>query len=159
MLGPAPLFLVLESMGYEVEAAHHEVAPGQHEIDFKYADAVKTADNIITFRFVVKKVALSHGLHATFMPKPLSDVNGSGMHMNMSLFTLSGENAFDDPEGEDGLSPSARGFIAVLLAAGLVGIEKGLDCGGPVNENIFMMSKREKSRGKVSGEVLNLMWY
>ena len=100
--------LVLESMGYEVEAAHHEVAPGQHEIDFKYADAVRTADNIVTFRFVVKRVALDHGLHATFMPKPLSEVNGSGMHTNISLFDLSGNNAFDDPFEEDGLSHVAR---------------------------------------------------
>jgi glutamine synthetase len=227
--------MVLESMGYEVEAAHHEVAPGQHEIDFRYADAVTTADNIVTFRFVVKKVALLHGLHATFMPKPLSDVNGSGMHMNMSLFTLDGVNAFDEPSGENGLSSEARGFIAglldharalvavtnplvnsykrlvpgyeapinvawseknrsplirvpakkgnearcevrvpdpscnpylaltVLLAAGLDGIEKGMDCGEPVNKNIFQMSQREKRRKKIRQlpsnlfEALNLL--
>jgi glutamine synthetase len=213
--------LVLEAMGYEVEAAHHEVAPGQHEIDFKYADAVTTADNIVTFRFVVKKVALTYNLHATFMPKPLAHVNGSGMHTNMSLFTRSGENVFDDPEGVNGLSTAARGFIAgllkharayvavtnplvnsykrlvpgheapinvawseknrsplirvpavkgmsarcevrvpdpscnpylalaVLLAAGLDGIECGLDCGDPVNRNIFEMSSREKARKKI----------
>jgi len=213
--------MVLESMGYEVEAAHHEVAPGQHEIDFRYEDAVTTADNIVTFRFVVKKVALAYGLHATFMPKPLSDVAGSGMHMNMSLLTLDGENAFNDPSGRNGLSQIARGFIAgllsharafvavtnplvnsykrlvpgyeapvnvawseknrsplirvpakkgsetrcevrvpdpscnpylaltVLLAAGLDGIENGMDCGEPVNRNIFQMSLREKRRKKV----------
>lgn len=213
--------MVLESMGYEVEAAHHEVAPGQHEIDFRYADAVTTADNIVTFRFVVKKVALLHGLYATFMPKPLAEVNGSGMHMNMSLLTLDDKNAFDDPEGENGLSPAARGFIAgllkharalvavtnplvnsykrlvpgyeapinvawseknrsplirvpakkgtearcevrvpdpscnpylaltALLAAGLDGIEQGMDCGEPVNKNIFQMSQREKNRRKI----------
>ncbi|MBN2585988.1 MAG: glutamine synthetase [Candidatus Fermentibacteraceae bacterium] len=213
--------MVLESMGYEVEAAHHEVAPGQHEIDFRYADAVTTADNIVTFRFVVKKVALAHGLHATFMPKPLSDVAGSGMHMNMSLLSPEGENAFDDPDGRNGLSKTARGFIAgllnharalvavtnplvnsykrlvpgyeapvnvawseknrsplirvpakkgtetrcevrvpdpscnpylaltVLLAAGLDGIRNGMDCGEPVNRNIFQMSMREKRRLKI----------
>jgi glutamine synthetase len=213
--------MVLESMGYEVEAAHHEVAPGQHEIDFRYEDAVTTADNIVTFRFVVKKVAMLHGLHATFMPKPLSDVAGSGMHMNMSLLSLDGKNAFSDPNGRNGLSTAARGFIAglldharsmvavtnplvnsykrlvpgyeapvnvawseknrsplirvparrgpqtrcevrvpdpscnpylaltVLLAAGLDGIEKKMDCGEPVNKNIFQMSQREKSRRKV----------
>ena len=213
--------LVLEAMGYEVEAAHHEVAPGQHEIDFKYADAITTADNIVTFRFVVKKVALDYRLHATFMPKPLSHVNGSGMHVNMSLFTGDGLNAFDDPDGPHGLSEAARGFIggllrharafvavtnplvnsykrlvpgfeapinvawseknrsplirvpavkgtsarcevrvpdpscnpylalAVLLAAGLDGIVNGIDCGEPVNRNIFLMSNRERSRRKI----------
>ncbi len=214
--------LVLEAMGYEVEAAHHEVAPGQHEIDFKYEDAVTTADNIITFRFVVKKVALMHGLHATFMPKPLSSENGSGMHINMSLFNLSGENAFNDPDGAYGLSETTMGFIgglleharsfvavtnplvnsykrlvpgyeapvnvawseknrsplirmpasrgvetrcevrvpdpscnpylamSVILAAGLDGIERKIDCGEPVNRNIFKMSQREKRRLKIT---------
>jgi glutamine synthetase len=75
------IVVALEAMGFEVEAAHHEVAPGQHEIDFKYADAVTTADQVSTFRFIVKKVALDHGLHATFMPKPIFGVNGSGMHV------------------------------------------------------------------------------
>ena len=100
--------LALESMGFEVEAAHHEVAPGQHEIDFKYGEAVATADAIVTFRFVVKKVAQMHGLHATFMPKPLAGVNGSGMHTHQSLFTLDGENTFFDPKGEWQLSRIAR---------------------------------------------------
>ena len=81
------IVMVLESMGFEVEAAHHEVAPGQHEIDFKYAEAVRCADDVATFRFVVKKVALDHGLHATFMPKPIFGVNGSGMHTHQSLLT------------------------------------------------------------------------
>src|SRR5206468_11474322 len=79
------IVIVLEAMGFEVEAAHHEVAPGQHEIDFKYSEAVSCADNVTTFRFVVKKVAMDHGLHATFMPKPIFGVNGSGMHVHQSL--------------------------------------------------------------------------
>ncbi len=213
--------LVLEAMGFEVEAAHHEVAPGQHEIDFKYESAVITADALVTFRFVVKKVALMHGLHATFMPKPLAGVNGSGMHTHQSLFTLAGENAFFDPGERWQLSPVCRSYIAglleharafvavtnplvnsykrlvpgyeapinvawseknrsplirvpdrrgvgtrcevrvpdpscnpylaftVMLAAGLDGIERSLDCGEPVNRNIFDMSQREKRRLKI----------
>ncbi|GAB1401647.1 hypothetical protein MASR1M68_05580 [Elusimicrobiota bacterium] len=78
--------LTLEAMGFEIEASHHEVARGQHEIDFKYSDALKTADNINTFKLVVKTIAQKHGLHATFMPKPIFGINGSGMHTNMSLF-------------------------------------------------------------------------
>jgi glutamine synthetase len=212
---------VLESMGFEVEAAHHEVAPAQHEIDFKYGDAVATADNLVTFRFVVKKVALDHGLHATFMPKPIFGVNGSGMHTHQSLFDRKGANVFYDPKGPYQLSKVARGYIggileharafaavtnplvnsykrlvpgyeapvnvawseknrsplvrvparrgvgtrcevrmpdpacnpylafAVMLASGLDGIEKGLDCGEPVNRNIFTMSDREKRRLKI----------
>ncbi|MGI8786105.1 MAG: type I glutamate--ammonia ligase [Acidobacteriota bacterium] len=105
---------VLESMGFEVEAAHHEVAPGQHEIDFRYADALKTADNIITFKLIVRKVALDHGLHATFMPKPIYGINGSGMHTHQSLFHK-GENAFYDPKGEYQLSDIALYYIAGLL--------------------------------------------
>ena len=101
------IVVVLEAMGFEVEAAHHEVAPGQHEIDFKYAEALECADNISTFRFVVKKVALDHGLHATFMPKPIFAVNGSGMHVHQSLLTAGGENAFYDPEAEWQLSEVA----------------------------------------------------
>lgn len=220
--------LVLEAMGYEVEAAHHEVAPGQHEIDFKYADAVTTADNIVTFRFVVKKVALMHGLHATFMPKPLAGMNGSGMHTHQSLFSAGGANAFDDPDGAWGLSKVARSYIgglltharafvavtnplvnsykrlvpgfeapvnvawseknrspmirvparrgvgtrcevrvpdpscnpylaiAVMLAAGLDGIIEDMDCGEPVNKNIFEMSEREKRRLKIKQLPANL---
>ncbi len=210
---------VLEKMGFEVEAAHHEVAPGQHEIDFKYADAMRTADNLVVFRHVVRKVALKFQLHATFMPKPLYGVNGSGMHTHQSLFDLEGRaNAFDDPSGEWGLSPVARWYIggileharalcavtnptvnsykrlvpgfeaptniawsernrsplarvparrgastrvevrmpdpscnpylafAAMLAAGLDGIARQLDCGPPVNKDIDRISEREKRR-------------
>ncbi len=212
---------VLEAMGFEVEAAHHEVAPGQHEIDFKYADALTTADNIITFKFVVKKVARDHGLHATFMPKPMVGQNGSGMHTHQSLFDAEGRNVFYDPEGPWQLSKVARAYMAgildharafvavtnplvnsykrlvpgyeapvnvawseknrspllrvparrgigtrcevrvpdpacnpylamaVMLASGLDGIERGLECGEPVNRNIFEMSEREKRRLKI----------
>jgi glutamine synthetase len=108
------IVLELEDMGFEIEASHHEVAPGQHEIDFKYADAVKTCDNIQTFKLVVKTIARKHGLHATFMPKPLFGVNGSGMHSNMSLFKGK-ENAFYDATSEDGLSATAKAFIAGSL--------------------------------------------
>jgi glutamine synthetase len=212
---------VLEAMGFEVEAAHHEVAPGQHEIDFKYGDAVTTADRILTFKFVVKKVAKDHGLHATFMPKPFFGINGSGMHTHQSLFDKKGNNVFFDPKAKHELSKIARGYIAgildharafvavtnplvnsykrlvpgyeapvnvawseknrsplvrvparrgvgtrcevrmpdpacnpylafaVMLAAGLDGIERGLDCGEPVNHNIFEMSEREKRRLRI----------
>jgi glutamine synthetase len=222
------IVLALERMGFEVEAAHHEVAPGQHEIDFKYADALTTADNIVTFKFVVKKVAQDHGLHATFMPKPIFGVNGSGMHTHQSLFDGEGRNVFYDPEAPYELSPVARGYIAgileharafvaitnplvnsykrlvpgyeapvnvawseknrsplvrvparrglgtrcevrvpdpscnpylamaVMLAAGLDGIERSLECGPPVNQNIFEMSEREKRRLKVRQLPANL---
>ncbi|MDD9149668.1 MULTISPECIES: type I glutamate--ammonia ligase [unclassified Sporolactobacillus] len=108
------IVLELEDMGFEIEASHHEVAPGQHEIDFKYADAVTTCDNIQTFKLVVKTIARQHNLHATFMPKPLFGVNGSGMHSNMSLFKGK-ENAFYDESSEDGLSETAKAFIAGVL--------------------------------------------
>jgi glutamine synthetase len=211
----------LEAMGFEVEAAHHEVAPGQHEIDFKYADALTTADRIVTFKFVVKKVARDHGLHATFMPKPMFGQAGSGMHTHQSLFDRQGRNVFFDPQGPWQLSAVARAYIAgildharafvavtnplvnsykrlvpgyeapinvawseknrsplvrvparrgvgtrcevrvpdpscnpylaftVMLAAGLDGIKRGLECGEPVNRNIFEMSEREKRRLKI----------
>ena len=109
------IVMVLEAMGFEVEAAHHEVAPGQHEIDFKYAEAVKCADAVATFRFVVKKVALDHGLHASFMPKPLFGVNGSGMHVHQSLLNAKGENVFYDPKGEWELSSTALSYIGGIL--------------------------------------------
>ncbi len=216
------IVIVLESMGFEVEAAHHEVAPGQHEIDFKYSEAVACADNVSTFRFVVKKVALEHGLHATFMPKPIFGVNGSGMHVHMSLLSANGENTFFDENAKWQLSNSALSYIggllehagalvaitnplvnsykrlvpgfeaptnvawseknrsplvrvparrgmstrcelrmpdpscnpylalACMMAAGLDGIERGLDAGEPVNKNIFTMSEREKRRHKIS---------
>ena len=108
------IVLELEEMGFDIEASHHEVAPGQHEIDFKYAGALKACDDIQTFKLVVKTIARKHGLHATFMPKPLFGVNGSGMHCNLSLFT-NGKNAFYDTEGELQLSDNARHFIAGIL--------------------------------------------
>ncbi|MFS0751753.1 type I glutamate--ammonia ligase [Oceanobacillus sp. 1P07AA] len=108
------IVLELEEMGFEIEASHHEVAPGQHEIDFKYSDAVKHADDIQTFKLVVKTIARKHNLHATFMPKPLFGVNGSGMHVNMSLFNGK-ENAFYDTSGELELSKTAYQFIAGII--------------------------------------------
>mgnify|MGYP006284733279 FL=1 len=108
------MVIALEKMGFDMEASHHEVAPGQHEIDFKYEDALKTADNIATFRFVVKSIASKHDLHATFMPKPIFGENGSGMHMNQSLFK-DGENAFYNESDELGLSQTAKYYIGGLL--------------------------------------------
>ncbi|HEV8266238.1 MAG TPA: type I glutamate--ammonia ligase [Gemmatimonadales bacterium] len=104
----------LVSMGFEVEAGHHEVAPGQHEIDFRYAEALETADNLATFRFVVRNVAYRHGFLATFMPKPIFGQNGSGMHTHQSLFKK-GVNAFHDPQGQWELSDVALAYIAGLL--------------------------------------------
>jgi glutamine synthetase len=210
----------LESMGFEVEAAHHEVAPGQHEVDFKYDEAVATADKIATFKLVVRKVAQDYDLHATFMPKPLDGVNGSGMHTHQSLFKKE-FNCFHDADRELELSEMALNYIggllahakgmcavtnplvnsykrllpgyeaptnivwseknrsplvrvparrgsgtrvelrmpdpscnpylafAVMLAAGLDGIENRLDPGPPVNKNIFAMSYREKRRLRI----------
>jgi len=117
----------LMEMGFKIEAAHHENAPGQHEIDFKYSDALRSADNIVTFKLVVKVVAKEFGLHATFMPKPLSDECGSGMHCNMSLFR-DGKNAFYDPEGPQGLSQEAYYFIGGILkhAKGMTAITNPL---------------------------------
>ncbi|MGI8315180.1 type I glutamate--ammonia ligase [Halobacillus mangrovi] len=209
------IVLELEEMGFEIEASHHEVAPGQHEIDFKYSDAVKHCDDIQTFKLVVKTIARQHGLHATFMPKPLFGVNGSGMHANMSLFNEGG-NAFFDESGKEQLSdvayqftagiikhatnftavtnptvnsfkrlvpgyeapcyvawsgqnrsplvrvPTSRGLstrievrsvdpaanpymaMAVLLAAGLDGVENKLDAPAPVDRNIYVMDKKER---------------
>ena len=107
--------MALEQMGFEIEASHHEVAEGQHEIDFKYEDALHTADNIMTFKLAVKTLAQKNGLHATFMPKPIFGINGSGMHTNMSLFR-NGKNVFYDPNGEKELSKEAYSFIAGILA-------------------------------------------
>jgi glutamine synthetase len=209
------IVLALEGMGFQVEAAHHEVAPGQHEIDLRYDDALATADNISTFRFVVKNVAARHGLHATFMPKPVYGINGSGMHTHMSLFSGKA-NIFYDADAPMQLSrtclhfiggilrhakgfcaitnplvnsykrlvpgyeaptniawsernrsplvrvPAARGnatrielrmpdpscnpylALAVMLRAGLDGLEKEIDPGPPINKNIFTMSHRER---------------
>lgn len=106
--------LALEEMGYEIEASHHEVAEGQHEIDFKYAPALECADKIMTFKLAVKLLAQKNGLHATFMPKPIFGINGSGMHTNMSLFR-NGKNAFYDPDGYKGLSKECLSFIAGIL--------------------------------------------
>ena len=211
---------MLERMGFEVEAAHHEVAHGQHEIDFRYADALKTADNIATFRMVVKHVATQFGLVASFMPKPIYGQNGSGMHTHQSLFR-DGRNAFLDAKAEwqlsktalhyiGGLLRHARGMcaitnplvnsykrlvpgfeapvnvawsmrnrsplirvperrgtgtrielrmpdpaanpylaLAVMLAAGLDGIETQADWREPVNENIWEMSHRERRRLRI----------
>ena len=109
------IVLALEKMGFDVEAAHHEVAPGQHEVDFKYSNALEAADNIQTFKLVVKTIAKKYGLHATFMPKPLSGINGSGMHLNMSLFTQDGKNAFYDENDKDQLSETAYHFLGGLM--------------------------------------------
>jgi len=209
------IILVLEQMGFHVSAAHHEVAPGQHEIDFRHDDVLATADNVSTFRFVVKNVANRNGLHATFMPKPIVGINGSGMHTHQALYA-GGKNLFHDEKIEGGLSrtclqyisgllrhakafcaitnplvnsykrlvpgyeaptaiawsernrsplvrvPAARGpntrielrmpdpscnpylAFAVMLRAGLDGIDKQTDPGPPVNKNIYTMSHRER---------------
>lgn len=108
------MVLTLEDMGFEIEASHHEVAPAQHEIDFKYDEALATADNIMTFKLAVKTIAKRHGLHATFMPKPKAGINGSGMHTNMSLYK-DGKNAFYDPEDKNGLSKEAYYFIGGIM--------------------------------------------
>ena len=100
------MVLMLEELGFEVEASHHEVAPAQHEIDFKYADGLKTADNIMTFKMAVRTIARRHGMHATFMPKPKTGINGSGMHINMSL-EKDGKNIFSNEEDSLGLSQEA----------------------------------------------------
>lgn len=108
------IILNLEEMGFEIESSHHEIAPAQHEIDFKYDEALATADNIMTFKLAVKTIAKRHGLFASFMPKPKYGVNGSGMHINMSL-SKEGRNIFDAPQGEQGLSREAYYFIGGLM--------------------------------------------
>ncbi|MBE2940298.1 MULTISPECIES: type I glutamate--ammonia ligase [Anoxybacillus] len=108
------IYRALKAMGFTVEASHHEVAEGQHEINFKYADALGAADNATTYKWVVKTIAKKYGLHATFMPKPIFGINGSGMHVNISLFK-DGENAFFDPTDDNQLSETAYQFIAGLL--------------------------------------------
>jgi len=207
----------LEDMGFEIEASHHEVAQGQHEINFEYDDALTTADNVGTFRTVVRAIAAEHDLHATFMPKPIPKINGSGMHTHISLFTEDGENAFHDGDDEFDLSEEAKQFtagilehapalaavtnptvnsykrlvpgyeapvyvawsdrnrsalirkpaaripaasriearfpdpscnpylaLAVLIHAGLDGIEQGLDCPDPVRENIYEFDEQKR---------------
>ncbi len=221
------IVLVLEQMGFHVEAAHHEVAPGQHEIDFRYDDALVTADNVSTFRFVVKNAASRNGLHATFMPKPIFGINGSGMHTHQALYA-GAKNLFFDPKAEWQLSriclhyiggllrhakgfcaitnplvnsykrlvpgfeaptaiawsernrsplvrvPAARGgntrielrmpdpscnpylALAVMLRAGLDGIDKQSDPGPPVNKNIYTMSRRERRHLRIDELPANL---
>ncbi len=109
------IVLNLEDMGFEIESSHHEIAPAQHEVDFQYEKGLKAADNILTFKMAVKTIAKHHGLHATFMPKPKAGVNGSGMHINMSLEDKDGKNLFEDPADEMGLSRLAYQFMAGIL--------------------------------------------
>ena len=108
------MVLTLEDMGFIVESSHHEIAPAQHEIDFQYDEALAAADNIMTFKLAVKTIAKRHGLHATFMPKPKFGVNGSGMHINMSL-AKDGKNIFSDPSDKNGLSREAYWFIGGIM--------------------------------------------
>ena len=108
------MVLTLEDMGFEIESSHHEAAPAQHEIDFRYDEALTTADNIMTFKLVVKTIAKRHGLHATFMPKPKFGINGSGMHLNMSI-SRDGINVFQDAKDEYGLSKEAYCFIGGIM--------------------------------------------
>jgi glutamine synthetase len=221
------IVLALEAMGFEVEAAHHEVAAGQHEIDFRYDGVLATADNVSTFRFIVKNVAKQNGLHATFMPKPIDGVNGSGMHTHQSLFR-EGKNAFYDAKGQWELSrvclnyiggllrhakafcaitnplvnsykrlvpgyeapthiawseknrsplvrvPAPRGgstrielrmpdpscnpylAFAVMLRAGLDGVEHDVDPGPPIAKNIYRMSHRERRHLRIDELPANL---
>lgn len=109
------IVLTLEDMGYEIDSSRHEIAPAQHEIDFCYQNMLETADKLMTFKVAVRTIAKRHGLHATFMPKPSANVDGSGMHVNMRLFK-NGKNAFYDSSDEQGLSRDAYAFIAGILA-------------------------------------------
>ncbi len=109
------IILTLEQLGFEIEASHHEVAPAQHEIDFKYAEALTAADNVITLKWAAKTLANEYGLYATFMPKPLFGVNGSGMHANMSLSDTKGHNTFFDDSKADGISDTMKYFTAGIL--------------------------------------------
>lgn len=109
------IVLELQKVGFTIEAAHHEVATGQHEINFKFDSALEACDNVQTFKVVVKNIAKRHGLHATFMPKPITGINGSGMHVNCSLVNDKGENAFYDPTTSNGLSEVALKWISGIL--------------------------------------------
>jgi len=109
------IIVTLEAMGFEIEASHHEVAEGQHEINFKYSDALTAADNTITYKWVVRSIAAQYGLHATFIPKPVFGINGSGMHTNQSLFNTDGTNAFYDENGPLQLSETAYHYIAGII--------------------------------------------
>jgi len=106
------IILALECMGMQVEMGHHEGAAGQHEIDFRYADALASADNAVTFKYTVRAIAATHGIYASFMPKPIFGINGSGMHTHQSLFNAAGRNLFYDPHDEYHLSRLAYNFIA-----------------------------------------------
>src|SRR6266496_4370297 len=107
----------LHDMDIEVEASHHEVAFGQHEIDFRYDQALRTADNAVTFKYTLKAIAQQNGLHATFMPKPIFGINGSGMHTHQSLYSIAQDrNAFADADSSYGLSPLAKSYMAGILA-------------------------------------------
>ena len=108
------MVLTLEEMGFDIEASHHECAPAQHEIDFRYDEALRSADNIMTFKLAVKTIARRHGQHATFMPKPKYGTAGSGMHLNLSL-SKKGKNIFQDPKDEYGLSKEAYWFIGGIM--------------------------------------------
>lgn len=108
------MVLNLEEMGFDIEASHHEVAPAQHEIDFRYDEALKTADNIMTFKLTVKTIARRHGQHATFMPKPKYGISGSGMHLNLSL-SKDGKNIFQNADDKQGLSQEAYYFIGGIM--------------------------------------------
>ncbi|HOP74512.1 MAG TPA: type I glutamate--ammonia ligase [Bacillota bacterium] len=108
------IILTLEEMGFEIEASHHEVSPGQHEIKFKYSDPLETADRVTTLKFVTRIIAQRNNLHATFMPKPIFGINGSGMHVHLSLFK-NGQNAFYDPNRPHQISEEARYFIGGVL--------------------------------------------
>ncbi len=108
------MVLTLEEMGFDIESSHHEVAPAQHEIDFKYDEALTAADNIMTFKLTVKTIARRHGQHATFMPKPKAGMDGSGMHLSLSLYK-DGKNVFTDPSDPEGMSAEARYFIGGLI--------------------------------------------
>lgn len=114
------MVITLQQMGFEIEASHHENAPGQHEIDFKYSDALDIADKIVTFKFVVRTIAQKHGLHATFMPKPIAGIAGSGMHLNQSLMKdgagNNNINAFYDPHRDSQLSMDCIHYIGGLMA-------------------------------------------
>ncbi len=109
------IVMTLEDMGFVIESSHHEMAPAQHEIDFRHDEALQTADNIMTFKLAVRTIAKRHGLHATFMPKPKSDVNGSGMHIHMNLKDKNGKNVFEDKQDALGLSKEAYYFMGGLI--------------------------------------------
>jgi len=110
------IILALQGMGMQVEMSHHEVATGQHEIDFRYADALTSADNAVTFKYTVRAIAATHGIYASFMPKPIFGINGSGMHTHQSIFDAAGRNLFYDPDDEYNLSRLAYNFIAGQMA-------------------------------------------